>query len=56
MSTDYNAWLDNLDRRDRGTIRTWRDLVGYVNEIGFLPLFSNELAGFSAEEQVSSRY
>ena len=56
MSIDYNAWPDNPDRRDIGTIRTWRDLVDYVNDIGFLPLFSNELSGFSAEEKVSSLY
>ena len=56
MSTDYYYWLDNLDHRNLETICTWQDLVDYVNEIGFLPLFSNEIAGFSAEEKVSSLY
>lgn len=56
MSTDYYSWLDNLDHRNLETICTWQDLVDYVNEIGFLPLFSNEIAGFSAEEKVSSLY
>ena len=29
---------------------TWRGLLEYINELGFLPLFKNEIAGFSAEE------
>ena len=33
-------------------IRTWRELVNWVNEVGFLPLFANEVPGFSAEEHV----
>lgn len=34
-------------------IRTWQELVSWVNEVGFLPLFANEVEGFSAEEHVS---
>ena len=34
-------------------IRTWQELVNWINEIGFLPLFANEVEGFSAEEHVS---
>ena len=34
-------------------IHTWRELVNWINEIGFLPLFANEVAGFSAEEHIS---
>ena len=30
--------------------RSWRELVERVNELGFLPLFRNEVRGFSAEE------
>lgn len=30
-------------------IRTWKKLVNWVNEIGFLPLFSNDIMGFLAE-------
>ena len=37
-------------------IRTWQELVNWVNEIGFLPLFANDIKGFSAEEHVSPNY
>lgn len=34
-------------------IRSDRELIAWINEIGFLPLFANEIEGFSAEEHVS---
>ncbi len=34
-------------------IRTWRELISYINEVGILPLFANDVPGFSAEEHVS---
>ena len=34
-------------------IRTWQELINWVNEVGFLPLFANGVRGFSAEEHVS---
>ena len=37
-------------------IRSRQELVNWINEIGFLPLFSNEIEGFSAEEHVSPDY
>lgn len=37
-------------------IRSWQELVKWINEIGFLPLFANEIEGFSAEEHVSPDY
>ena len=37
-------------------IRTWQELVNWINEIGFLPLFANDITGFSAEEHVSPNY
>ena len=30
-----------------------RELINWINEVGFLPLFANEVSGFSAEEHVS---
>ena len=33
-------------------IRTWRELVNWVKEVGFLPLFANDIPGFSVEEHV----
>ncbi len=37
-------------------IRTWQELINWINEIGFLPFFANEVEGFSAEEHVSPDY
>lgn len=37
-------------------IRTWEELVNWINEIGFIPLFENEIEGFSVEEHVSSNF
>ena len=34
-------------------IRSWRELINWINEVGFLPLFANEVPGFSVEEHVS---
>ena len=35
-------------------IRSAAELTAWVQEIGFLPFFANEVAGFSAEEHVAS--
>ncbi len=34
-------------------IRTWQELVQWINEVGFLPLFANGVPDFSVEEHVS---
>ena len=37
-------------RTDPGCLRSPEDLLEMVREVGFLPLFSNEIPGFSVEE------
>lgn len=37
-------------------VRSWRELMDWVDEIGFLPLFRNEIGGFSVEEHTSDRF
>lgn len=44
-----------LDWEDPFRIRSYRELIHWINEIGFLPLFKNEADGFSVEEHVSDR-
>jgi len=44
------AWDDPL------RIRTYRELINYIDQVGFLPLFANEVPGFSVEEHVSPDY
>lgn len=38
-----------------GPIRSWRELIDWINEIGFLPLFQNEIPGFSVEEHTRAQ-
>ena len=57
MANEGGSWImKGMSWDDPYRIRTWRELVNWVNEIGFLPLFANEVAGFSAEEHVSPNF
>lgn len=42
-----------LDWDNPYRIRSYQELIRWINEVGFLPLFKNEVDGFSAEEHVS---
>ena len=54
MAVEDGQWImRGLDWDDPYRIRSWQELVNWVNEVGFLPLFANEIEGFSAEEHVS---
>lgn len=55
MSEENGNWtMRGLEWDNPYRIRTWQELVNWINEIGFLPLFANEIEGFSAEEHTSS--
>ncbi|MCR5590525.1 MAG: hypothetical protein K6F73_03265 [Lachnospiraceae bacterium] len=57
MSVENGEWImKGLDWDDPYRIRTCNELVNWINEIGFLPLFGNEVEGFSAEEHTSPDY
>ncbi len=57
MSVENGVWImRGLSWDDPYRIRTWQELVNWINEVGFLPLFGNEVRGFSAEEHVSPDY
>lgn len=54
MAIEDGQWImRGLDWNDPYRIRSWQELVNWINEVGFLPLFANEIEGFSAEEHVS---
>lgn len=56
-TTEDGEWIMNcLSSRDTSRLRTWKELVKKVNDMGFLPLFSNEVEGFSVEEMTGARY
>lgn len=44
MSIEDNARLSHMEWRTPERIRTGRELVDYVNRVGFLPLFANEIS------------
>ena len=44
--------MNGSKRGDKLRVRTAEELVELIKEVGFLPLFSNEVKGFSVEEHV----
>ena len=51
MGNESGTWIMyGLDREDPRRIRTAEEAVAYINKVGFLPLFKNEVMGFSLEE------
>ncbi len=57
MALEDGQWvMRGLKWNDPDRIKTWKELISYVNEVGFLPLFANGIKGFSAEEHVSPKY
>ncbi|MCR4741109.1 MAG: hypothetical protein K5886_12730 [Lachnospiraceae bacterium] len=57
MSVENGEWImRGLDWDNPYRIRTHKELVNWINEIGFLPLFGNEVEGFSVEEHTAADY
>lgn len=54
MENEGGEWImRGMDWYDPRRIRTWKELVNRIKEVGFLPFFANGVEGFSAEEQVA---
>lgn len=57
MGNEHGEWImRGVSENDPCCIKSAEQLIDVVNEIGFLPLFANELRGFSVEEKTVSRY
>lgn len=57
MAAEGGEWvMYGMDWNDPYRIRSYRELINWINEIGFLPLFKNEIEGFSVEEHVSNQF
>ena len=57
MALENGEWImRGLAWDDPYRIRSPKELVNWINEVGFLPLFANGVKGFSAEEHVSPDY
>ncbi len=58
MAVENGVWtMYGMDWNDPYRIRSYRELINWVNEIGFpCRCLKNEIEGFSAEEHTSDRY
>ena len=57
MAIENGEWImRGLDWDDPSRVQTWEDLIDLINEVGFLPLFKNEVDGFSVEENTGDLY
>lgn len=57
MGNESGTWImHGIPESDPGCIHTVEELTEYINRVGFLPLFQNEITGFSVEEHTSADY
>lgn len=57
MAIENGEWImRGVDWDAPCRIRGWQELISWIDEVGFLPLFKNGLDGFSAEEHTSGLY
>ena len=50
-------WIMNgLKESDPACIHTVDELCAYIEKVGFMPLFKNDIQGFSVEEHTEARY
>ena len=55
MAKENGEWIiRGLALSDPDCIKTVEQLVDYINEVGFLPLFKNDIPGFSVEEHTAA--
>ena len=54
MGNESGTWIMyGVSREDPECIHTVGEAVEYINKVGFLPLFKNEIPGFSLEERTA---
>ena len=57
MGNESGTWImHGIPASDPGCIKTFGQLEEYIDKVGFLPLFQNEIPGFSVEEHTESLY
>lgn len=57
MGNESGEWIMyGVDWDDPECLHTVDEAIEYINEIGFLPLFKNEIPGFSLEERTVPEY
>lgn len=53
---DGHWFMDGIDWDDEGCVHSSAELLYVIGEVGFLPLFSNEIPGFSVENMTATEY
>lgn len=57
MGNESGTWvMYGVEPDDPECIHTVEEAIEYINEVGFLPLFKNEIPGFSLEERTVAEY
>lgn len=57
MKNEQGEWMIyGIGEDDPNCIKSVDELIAYINEVGFLPLFCNEIPGFSVEERTAAKY
>lgn len=57
MANEAGEWIMyGVEEDDPCCIKTVEELIAYIDEVGFLPLFKNDIPGFSVEERTVSTY
>lgn len=57
MGNESGEWIIyGVDWNDPECIHTVDEAIEYINSVGFLPLFRNEIPGFSLEERTAPEY
>ena len=57
MANEGGTWImHGMAWDDPNRIRSWHELIDWINEVGFVPLFKNEIPGFSVEEHTSDLF
>ncbi len=57
MGNESGEWImHGVDWKDPKCIHTVDEAIEYINAVGFLPLFKNEVPGFSLEERTVAKY
>lgn len=57
MGNENGTWIMyGVEPDDPECIHTVEEAIEYINEVGFLPLFKNDIPGFSLEERTVPEY
>ena len=57
MGNENGTWIMyGVEWDDPECLHTYRDAIDFINDVGFLPLFKNDIPGFSLEERTVPEY